>query len=71
MLGPISLGLGYPIREYAILAVAVYLKNQIRSNKLVKHEGTGGRRKPCNIKIEGAWKSRKGKDNTMLSPGVA
>ncbi len=41
---------------------------QLKSNLLVKYNG---RLKPCKIKIEGAWQSRKGTGKAMPSPGVA
>ncbi len=44
---------------------------QIKSNILVKHNGTVGRLKPCKIRVEGAWKSGKGRGRTMLNPAVA
>ncbi len=35
---------------------------QIKSNILVKHNGTVERLKPCKIRVEGAWKSGKGRE---------
>ncbi len=34
----------------------------IKSNLVVKYNGMVGRLKPCRIKIEGAWESRKGRE---------
>ncbi len=35
---------------------------QLKSNLMVKHNSTVGRLKPCKLKIEGAWESRKGRE---------
>ncbi len=41
---------------------------KIKSNLLVKYNGTVGRLKPCRIRIEGAWEQRKEREQDK--PGL-
>ncbi len=43
-------------------AFYIFFVFQIKSNILVKHNGTVGRLKLCKIKVEGVWESGKGRD---------